>query len=222
MSALGHSGEGGVLLYVEALSALEGARLSVSLSAEQWARASRFFALRAQWGVTHNLSGPQALADLRTDLIDAVAVWAALEGVAPVEGGARPLADVGSGSGVPGLLVGCLDPARPLWLVEPLAKRCAFLRTAAHQLGLGGARVFRERWPSAQVDSLGPCVAVSRAVVSPDEWPALAARPQVSAVVQLLAHRRPEWPLEGFSLAAEVSYVAPDGGERVVRRWERG
>ena len=87
MSALGHSGEGGGLLYAEALSALEGARLSVSLSDEQWARASRFFALRAQWGVTHNLSGPQALADLRTDLIDAVAVWVALEGVAPVEGG---------------------------------------------------------------------------------------------------------------------------------------
>lgn len=213
----------GALEEGEARRALEEAGLGASLTPEQRARLGGFFELRARWGGTHNLSGPQALADLRTDLIDAVAAWGVMEGDAPLAGGgARPLADIGSGSGAPGLLVACLDPARPLWLVEPLAKRCAFLRTAAHQLGLEEVRVFRERWPSAQVDALGPCAAVSRAVVSPEEWPPLAARPQVSAVVQLLAHKRPEWPLAGFSLAAEVRYVAPDGGERLARRWERG
>lgn len=204
----------------EARAALAAAGLAVELDDERWGRVARFFELRARWAGTHNLSGPQALADLRADLLDAAAVWAALGG--GEAGDAPPLADVGSGSGAPGLLVACLAPTRPLWLVEPLAKRCAFLRTAAHALELTEVRVFRERWPSARVDALGPCVAVSRAVVSPEEWPHLAARPQVSAVVQLLAQRRPAWPLAGFSLAAEVRYVAPDGGERVARRWTRG
>ena len=106
---------------------LERAGLDISLSHEQEERLALFFKIRAQWSKTHNLSGPQALLRLGTDLADAVAAWLSIDQ-------SSPLVDVGSGSGVPGLLIGCLNPDQVIHLVEPAAKRCAFLRTALHQL----------------------------------------------------------------------------------------
>jgi 16S rRNA G527 N7-methylase RsmG len=199
----------------EAMSAaLSRAGLSAELSQEQATRVARFFLTRAQWSKTHNLSGPQALEVLSTDLVDAVAVAAVLDPL-------LPLSDVGSGSGVPGMLVACLEPSRSVRLVEPLAKRCAFLRTVSHQLGLSEVKVYRDKWPCAAVEALGPTQVVSRAVVSPEAWPQLAQGPQSAHIIQMLAHLRPEWPLEGYQLASEVSYTVHGGGERLVRRWAK-
>jgi 16S rRNA G527 N7-methylase RsmG len=195
-------------------SALRRAGLEVTLSAEQAERVARFFVTRAQWSKTHNLSGPQALEQLSTDLIDAVAAQRCLALNAP-------LSDVGSGSGVPGLLVACLEPSLEVRLVEPLAERCAFMKTVAHQLKLTGVSVYRDRWPCAQVEALGSTQVISRAVVSPEAWPLLAEGPQSAHILQMLAHKRPEWPLEGYELSAEVAYEVPGGGARLVRRYSR-
>ena len=51
------------------------------------------------------------------------------------EAGAGAWLDVGSGAGLPGLVVALLTE-RPIVLVEPRAKRVVFLREAADQLGL--------------------------------------------------------------------------------------
>lgn len=47
------------------------------------------------------------------------------------------LVDIGSGGGLPGLVLGCLR-ATPVHLIEPRAKRAAFLGEAAQALGIGG------------------------------------------------------------------------------------
>lgn len=193
---------------------LDEAGLDYQLSQAQLERVRSFFERRAEWSKTHNLSGPQALATLSTDLIDAVAVSRCL---APE----LALVDVGSGSGVPGLLVACLKPSLVVRVVEPLAKRCAFMKTVAYQLGLSGVQVFRERWPSQAVCELGDAQLISRAVVSPEDWPALAAQPCATHILQMLAHKRPEWPLAGFELSVEQAYTVRDGGQRLVRRWRR-
>lgn len=189
-------------------------QLPDALTEERVNRLLELIDLRAGWSRTHNLSGPRALALIGTDLADALAVWSCHDGV-------TPLLDVGSGSGVPGLMVACLNPNLSIHLVEPIAKRCAFMRTAAHRLGLSKARVHRGRWPSPELDALGEVIPISRAVVSPEEWPPLAQRPHLSGMMQMLALQRPEWPLEGYELSAEVRYFDPEGGERLVRRWVR-
>ena len=189
-------------------------QLGESLTEVQEERLMRLIDLRAAWSQTHNLSGPKALALVGTDLADAVAVW--LCRLAD-----KPLLDVGSGSGVPGLMVACLAPEYPVHLVEPIAKRCAFMRTAAHQLGLTQVKVHRERWPSDALDHLGDVIPISRAVVSPEDWPRLADRPHLSGIMQMLAFQRPEWTLDHYQLAQEVSYKDPEGGARLVRRWTR-
>jgi 16S rRNA (guanine527-N7)-methyltransferase len=123
---------------------------------------------------------------------------------------ARPLLgpgsvlDVGSGNGSPGLVLAFLDPARPVTLLEPRARRWAFLREAARRTGRGDVRILRDRHdrypgpPAANVTlralrlpltEIAPLVADGGRVVAfgppPDlvaGWRALAPAPGVPAV----------------------------------------
>jgi 16S rRNA G527 N7-methylase RsmG len=187
-------------------------RLEVDADAE--ARITRFLELRAQWARTHNLAGPRALtAPWRVDVIDGLAIG---EIMAP----SLPLVDVGAGGGVPGLVVAALYPARPVILVEPRAKRAAFLRTAVYTLELSEARVIRARWPLES--ALGPHQVVSRAVVSPAQWPSLALQggSEVLGIIRMLATDRPGFRGQGLELRRAVDYTSAEGDRR-VEYWAR-
>lgn len=113
--------------------------------------------------------------------------------------------DVGSGAGAPGLVLQLLRPELELTLVEPRAKRVAFLRTAIGQLRLGSELV------AARSESLGPngCdTAVSRATFPPEEWLVEGARLARRGVWVLLA-RGAAPSLPGWQLASEVDYEWP-------------
>jgi 16S rRNA (guanine527-N7)-methyltransferase len=47
-----------------------------------------------------------------------------------------PVVDVGSGGGIPGLVLGLVRPERPLHLVEATARKAEFLRATAARMGL--------------------------------------------------------------------------------------
>ena len=53
----------------------------------------------------------------------------------------RDLIDVGAGAGLPGIPVAIAEPERHVVLVEPLAKRAAFLELALERLGLRNVEV---------------------------------------------------------------------------------
>lgn len=53
--------------------------------------------------------------------------------------------DVGSGNGSPGLILAALRPDLDFTLLEPRAKRWAFLREAAREMGVENVAVRRER-----------------------------------------------------------------------------
>src|ERR1700694_4417763 len=62
----------------------------------------------------------------------------------------RPVADLGSGAGVPGLVLAVALPAAELWLLESQARKCAFLEAAVGRLGLANTTVVcarAEQWP---------------------------------------------------------------------------
>ena len=186
-----------------------------TLSDSERARVEDFITLRAKWAGTHNLSGPDALRDpWGVDIIDALA----LEAVALAD---APLVDVGSGSGVPGLVFALLRPGQRVTLVEPLAKRSAFLRSASIALGLKNVEVERSRWPLATVTP-GSQV-VSRAVFPVPEWPRAAAGggEGVAHVVRFLAAERPAFDVSGFHCAAALDYAGPAGAPRRIERWLR-
>lgn len=177
------------------------------------ARIEAFLEARARWSRTHNLSGPRALDDpWATDVLDGMAVVDCLAmGIA--------LIDVGAGSGVPGLLVACAAPEARVQLIEPRAKRAAFLRSVAAQLGLHHIAVTRARWPFPIAEA---AQVVSRAVVSPDEWPGLAVSGGAAhSVLRMLAAHRPPMDAAGYALARAVDYCVPNAGARRVERWDR-
>lgn len=163
---------------------------------------SRLLDLVALWNRRVDLTAarsPEELVDLY--LIDAL-VLASAE---PAPLAPQHWLDVGSGAGAPGLVVQLLRPELQLTLVEPRAKRVAFLRTALGQLQLGSRL---ESGRSDQLPTPACDVALSRATFPPPEWLAEGARLAREAVWVLLA--RGETPaLAGWRLERELSYEWP-------------
>ena len=191
------------------------AGLSFELKDPEFERITNYFRLRQSWSSAHNIAGPRSMeSPWRTDLIDAVALTLTLDPE-------LPLVDVGTGSGTPGLLVACLLPKKPVLLVEPIAKRTAFLRHTAHHLQLRAVKTKRSRWPCAHTHT--SIQVVSRAVIDPNEWPslALAGGPSVHAIIRMLALHRPEMAVEQMELAAFQDYEVPEAGHRRVECWTR-
>jgi 16S rRNA (guanine527-N7)-methyltransferase len=170
---------------------------------------SRLLDLVALWNRRVDLTAARSVEELvDLYLIDAL-VLASAEPATPA---AQRWLDVGSGAGAPGLVVQLLRPELALTLVEPRAKRIAFLRTAIGQLRLG-AQLESER--SDQLPAAACDVAFSRATFPPPEWLAEGARLARHAVWVLLA--RGEAPSHaGWRLEREVSYEWPLTG--VARR----
>ncbi len=115
----------------EAARAAYAGLLSAHLeSADAVDRLARYAALLERWAAVHSLVRFGSREELvRRHILDSLAA-------APVLGSAGTLVDVGSGAGLPGvpLLV-----ARPGWrgvLLEPRAKRWAFLCLVIRELGL--------------------------------------------------------------------------------------
>jgi 16S rRNA (guanine527-N7)-methyltransferase len=104
--------------------------------------------------------------------------------------------DVGSGVGAPGVAIALLVPTIRMTLVEPRAKRVAFLRTLLHAVGRLDVRVERTRVES--LPSRACDVAVSRATLPPADWLREASRVTRRDVWLLLAR---ETPPEGPELA---------------------
>jgi 16S rRNA (guanine527-N7)-methyltransferase len=68
----------------------------------------------------------------------------------PVVREARRVADLGSGGGFPGLVLAIALPDARIALVESVSRKCAFLRGAVAELGIGNADVVQARaeaWP---------------------------------------------------------------------------
>jgi 16S rRNA (guanine527-N7)-methyltransferase len=92
--------------------------------------------------------------------------------------------DVGSGAGLPGLVLALARPDLSVLLVEPLERRAAFLQEAVELLGLGQVQVTR-----ARAEEMGPLAAdvVTARAVAPLGKLALWCLPLVRSGGTLLA-----------------------------------
>lgn len=152
-------------------------------------------------------------ADELVDLLLADAAWLATQ----VRAGEQQWVDVGSGAGAPGLALALLVPELKLTLVEPKAKRVAFLRAVLSEIGRSDVVVERARadaLPSRRFD-----VAVSRATLPPAAWVVEGARIARTAVWVLLAQAPPPAPPSHFRQDLDQRYQWPLGGaeRRAVR-----
>ena len=56
-----------------------------------------------------------------------------------------PLVDIGSGAGLPGIVLALVRPELDVTLLEPMERRCRFLAECADKLGLANPEVVRSR-----------------------------------------------------------------------------
>jgi len=110
------------------------------------------------------------------------------------------LADLGSGAGLPGLVLAILLPQIRVVLVEPMARRTRFLEECVRELGLGNVAVRRGR-AEELVGEIRADVVTARAVAGLDRLAVLAsglARPGGLVLA-----------IKGASAEAELEHARP-------------
>lgn len=98
-------------------------------------------ALLERYHRTLDLLSPAAYADLDRLLAEAERYAAAVAEIAAPTG---PIVDLGSGAGLPGVVVATRVAPRAVWWIERRRRRAAFLTQVAAHAGLAGVRVFAE------------------------------------------------------------------------------
>jgi 16S rRNA (guanine527-N7)-methyltransferase len=83
------------------------------------------------------------------------------------------LVDLGSGAGLPGIVLAMLLPQAQVILLEPMARRTVFLQECVEELGLSNAQVRRGR-AEELIGQIGADVVTSRAVAPLDRLAGLA------------------------------------------------
>ncbi|MDI6750330.1 MAG: 16S rRNA (guanine(527)-N(7))-methyltransferase RsmG [Pseudomonadota bacterium] len=167
------------------------AALGLTLPPGAEEKLSAYLALLAKWNKVYNLTAirePEAM--VTHHLLDSLAVLPILQESA-LAGRHATLADVGSGAGLPGLV---LAIARPDWRVasiEAVEKKAAFQRQAKIELGLSNVSIHCGRVEDWQerFDAV-----ISRAFASLAEFVALAGH---------LADRL--WAMKGAYPAEEIA-----------------
>ena len=103
------------------------------VSRETYDRLTEYHDLLVLWSKTHNLIGPKEVSELwERHIADSLQLW-------PFVQNAKTVLDIGSGAGLPGLVLSCCAGSEQkieFILVESNAKRCAFLRHVGRELSL--------------------------------------------------------------------------------------
>jgi 16S rRNA (guanine527-N7)-methyltransferase len=124
----------------EALAEI-GRRLHLPLSERQLAALAGFAQLLRRWNATYNLTSIRDPALVLTHhLADCLAAVAPLEREAAVRRraglGVQTVLDVGSGGGLPGVVLAIACPTLEVTCVDAVGKKAAFVRQVALELGL--------------------------------------------------------------------------------------
>ena len=132
--------------------------LQLAADAPRQQQLLQYLQLLQRWNRVYNLTSvrePERMLSLH--LADCLALLPALDRRAP-----RRLLDIGSGAGLPGLVLAVMRPHWQLVLVEAVQKKCAFLRQAVATLHLRNVEVAHGRIEQLQLPP-ADCI-VSRAL----------------------------------------------------------
>lgn len=141
--------------------------LGVELPENTIGKVIAYIALLQKWNRTYNLTAIRDPEQMLTHhVLDALAIVPALDRVLAT----RPspwLLDVGSGGGIPGLMLALARPAWRVTMVDAVQKKMAFVTQAIAELRLPNAQALTARVEALRVDALTPPIrydlAVSRA-----------------------------------------------------------
>ena len=119
------------------------AALRLTLPVEAVPRLLDYQALLQKWNAAYNLTAVRDAEEMITrHLLDSLAVLPYVQG--------QSLADLGTGPGLPGIVLAIAAPGREMLLVDSNGKKVRFLREAIRALKLDGVRAVQSRVEDVQ------------------------------------------------------------------------
>ena len=185
----------------------EGVRaLGLDVTESQTRLLLAYLDLLGKWNKVYNLTAVREPAEMLTHhLLDSLSVIAPLR--RHTQGRAIRLLDVGSGGGLPGIVIAICCPEIELSCVDTVGKKAAFIQQAAGALGLPNLRGVH-----ARVESLsGPFdVVASRAFASLADFTGWSAGALAEGGVWLaMKGRQPNEEIAALPPSIEVFHVEP-------------
>src|SRR5690349_8025521 len=159
--------EGGIIEAAAAAGLADPPPAAAAVFGAALDRAVEFARVLATRGVEQGLIGPHEVPRLWDRHLLNCAVVAEL-----IRPSCRTLVDIGSGAGLPGIVLALVQPELDVILLEPMERRCRFLSECVAELGLANASVLRGR---AEETRLRADVATARAVAPLSRLAELAA-----------------------------------------------
>ena len=139
--------------------------LSFVVSAAERAQFVRYLDLLNKWNQVHNLTAVRdAEEQVSRHVLDCLAVLPYIEDAAT-------LADIGSGAGLPALMLAIMRPQLAVTALESNGKKAAFIREAVRVLALANVQVVAQRVEDWQAPP--QAVIISRALAAADRFIAL-------------------------------------------------
>ncbi|MBW6493355.1 MAG: 16S rRNA (guanine(527)-N(7))-methyltransferase RsmG [Burkholderiaceae bacterium] len=120
------------------------ARLGLTLQPKQEELLLGYLDLLRKWNAVYNLTAIRTLPRMLVEhIFDSLAVVAPLAARPPAAPSDRApcVVDIGSGAGLPGIVLAIVWPEAEIHLVEPVGKKAAFLRQCVGALGLSRVAV---------------------------------------------------------------------------------
>ncbi|MBR1612759.1 MAG: 16S rRNA (guanine(527)-N(7))-methyltransferase RsmG [Succinivibrio sp.] len=132
-------------------------KTEIECSEEQYDKLATLVELLAKWNNALNLTAIRE--------IDKMVVLHILDSavVSPlISDKGKNIADVGTGAGFPGLVLAILNPQKHFTLIDSVAKKLSFVRTAMVSLGLKNVTIINDRCENIKVEQKFDCI-LSRA-----------------------------------------------------------
>ncbi|PID65689.1 MAG: 16S rRNA (guanine(527)-N(7))-methyltransferase RsmG [Gammaproteobacteria bacterium] len=137
-------------------------QLGISLTEQQQTQLLDYAVELEKWNKTYNLTAVRQFeAIIKRHLIDALSVVPYVQSLSP-----KTLADIGTGGGIPGIILAIVLPGLQVDLVESIGKKCRFLRHVVNRLHLDErVSVQQIRVENWQINS-PRCIIICRAFTS--------------------------------------------------------
>ena len=186
-----------------------GVVLGVQITPARAEALASYLALLQRWNATYNLTAVRDPAAMLTQhVVDCLAVVPALRRHVEAQAGSRRVLDVGSGGGLPGVVLAVVLPMLDVTCVDAVGKKAAFVRQAAGQLQLANLHSVHAR--VEDVNAAPFDVIASRAFASLADFTRITRRQLADQGVWMaMKGRVPDEEIAALSVDVNVIHVEP-------------